>query len=476
MHTMNVRLNVALVAGSMPNFSPEGPAVYKRNAADLRTVAEEYGFDLTVYEEIIFTPEQAMSIRQDLDEEGFDLVIIFHPTYIIGDLVCELMKTDTALGLWAVEEISDHGSLPLCSLVCMNQNVTIASQHFGGRKIKWFFGSTDSRLFKRRFEITVRALTAVKTVRNARVAQIGQIAPGFLGMHYDDRALFRNLGVTIVHGIGIEDVVAAADAIDPDDVLEETVTLKDRFRTIQVGERKLEDSVRIFLAMKRICREHGLDAAAFSCWPRLQELKNMKPCVSNAMLDSINIPSACEGDMLSAVSMLILQTLTSEPAAVMDLPAFDIEDDSLLLWHCGSAPFDMADKAGVRCCYHYRAAFDDKTGDDQDGPVTDMVFAPGPVTVFRLTGEADRFYYFTGELFKTDKASWDGSRGWVRSLRMYGDPISSIDIMNTILTGGLQHHFPLVLKDVSEELEECAAWLGLNREPRIPYTDFLRTD
>jgi L-fucose isomerase-like protein len=295
-------------------------------------------------------------------------------------------------------------------------------------------------------------------------------------MHYDDHALFRKLGITVVHGIGIEDVVTAADAIEPDAVQEECRNLQDRFSAVEVGDRKIEDSVRMFLAMKRICREKGLDAAAFSCWPRLQELKNMKPCVSNAMLDSINIPSACEGDMLSAVSMLILQTLSSKPAAVMDLPAFDIEDDSLLLWHCGSAPFDMADSTGVRCRYHYRAAFDDKTGDDQDGPVTDMVFAPGPVTVFRLTDGAGRFYYFTGELFKTDKASWDGSRGWVRDLRMYGDPISSIDMMNTILTGGLQHHFPLVLKDVSGELEEFAAWIGLSRVPRIPYADFLRTD
>jgi L-fucose isomerase-like protein len=199
----------------------------------------------------------------------------------------------------------------------------------------------------------------------------------------------------------------------------------------------------------------------------------MKPCVSNAMLDGVGLPASCEGDLLSAISMLALQALGSRSVAVMDLPAFDVEDDTLLLWHCGSAPFDMADR-GVRCCPHYRAAFDEGTGADPDGPVTDMTFRTGPVTVFRLTGDGDRFFLFSGEIFEDGKRSWDGSRGWVRDLKLYGEPIGSRDLMNTVLTGGLPHHFPVTLCGLSEEAEEMAAWLGLRRAPRLPYADGLR--
>lgn len=467
------KLNVALVAGSMPNFSDQGPVIYKRCQADLKRVAQELDFDLAVYEDLILSSEQAAKIRAELDRQDFDLVLIFHPTYILGDLVCELMKTRARIGLWAVEEPTKDGPLPLASLVCLNQNSSIAAHYFKGKRVKWFFGNTSSRYFKRRFEITVRALRAIKELKNAKVAQIGPTAPGFLAMSYDEKTIRQNLGVTVVRGIEIEDVLAVADSLDDTMVRAEMKKLRTRCRAVDVGDRKIEGSARLFLATRRICEEQGFKAAAFSCWPKLATLRNLKPCVANALLDSIGIPSSCEGDMLSAISMLVLKTLANRPIAVMDLPAFDDADDSILLWHCGSAPFEMANEQGIACRYSYRAAFDDKEGDDQDGPVADMVYTPGPITVFRFTGESDRFYYFTGEICEAGKKSWDGSRGWVRKLKLYGEPIRSIDLMNTILVNGLPHHYPFTMSDVSVELEEMAAWLGLQRVSRNDYTDYM---
>lgn len=467
------KLKMALVAGSMPNFSDEGPVIYRRYQADLKKVAQELDFDLAVYEELILSAEQAANIRAELDCRGFDLVLIFHPTYILGDIVAELLKTRARIGLWAVEEPTKDGPLPLASLVCLNQNTSIAAHYFTEKRVKWFFGNTDGRYFKRRFEITVRALQAIKELKDAKVAQIGPTAPGFLGMSYDEKTIYQNLGVTVVRGVEIEDVLAAADALDETMVRAEMKKLRAQCCAVEVGDRKIEGSVRLFLATWKICEENGFKAAAFSCWPKLGTLRNLKPCVSNALLNSIGIPASCEGDMLSAISMLALKTLANRSVAVMDLPAFDDEDDSILLWHCGSAPFEMANERGISCRYSYRAAFDDKKGDDQDGPVADMVYAPGSVTVFRFTGEADRFYYFTGEIDETGRKSWDGSRGWVRKLKLYGEPIRSVDLMNTIFVNGLPHHYPFTMADVSAELEEMAAWLGLQRVPRDDYTDYL---
>lgn len=468
-----LKLNVALVAGSMPNFSDQGPVIYKRCQADLKRVAQELHFDLTVYEDVILSSEQAAKIRAELDRQDFDLVLIFHPTYIPGDLVCKLMKTRARTGLWAVEEITQDGPLPLASLVGLNQNISIAANYLKDKRVKWFFGNTDGKYFKRRFEITVRALQAVKELQNAKVAQIGPTAPGFLGMACDEKAIFQNLGVTVERGVEIEDVLAVADTLDDGLVRNEMKRLRGQCRALEVGDRKIEGSARLFLATRRICEEHGFKAAAFSCWPKLGTLRNLKPCVSNALLDSIGIPSACEGDMLSAISMLVLKTLANRSIAVMDLPSFDEQDDSILLWHCGSAPFEMANEQGIACRYSYRAAFDDKEGDDRDGPVADMVYAPGPVTVFRFTGAADCFYYFTGQVIAAGKKSWDGSRGWVNRLKLYGAPIRAIDLINTIFVNGLPHHYPLTMADVSSELEEMAAWLGLRRIPRNDYTDYL---
>ena len=472
------KLKVALVAGSMPHFSDEGPRLYARHAAALEQVAGELGFDLTVYADLVLSEQQAAEVRKELDAEGVDLVLLFHPTFMVGDLTCELMKTRAAFGLWAVEEPSRDGPLPLASFVCLNQNASMAAHYFGPgeRKVKWFFGSTDGTYFKRRFEITIRALAAIKDLRDAKVAQIGKVADGFRDMYYDERAVYRTLGVDVVRGIEIEDVLGAADAVDPALVETEAAKVRRHCAGIEVADAKIVESVKIYLAVKRLCDEHGFRAVAISCWPKLGQLRNMTACLPDALLGSSGIPAACEGDLLSAVSMLVLENLSRRPVAVMDLPAFDDEDDSVLVWHCGSAPFEMAGPGGVCCRDHYRAAFAEDTGADRYGPVTDMVYPETDMTVFRLTGESDRFLYFTGTTGAPGKPSWDGSRGWLHDLKLYRQPIRAIDLVNTILVRGFQHHYPVTFSDVSAEIEETAYWLGLSRVPRADYTDHLTPD
>ena len=91
------KLKVAFIAASMPNFSDEGPKIYHRYQTDLQKVSDGLGFDLTVYKDIIMTEKKAMEVRKEIDAKNFDFVMLFHPTYIIGDLVFELLKTPALL-------------------------------------------------------------------------------------------------------------------------------------------------------------------------------------------------------------------------------------------------------------------------------------------------------------------------------------------------------------------------------------------
>ncbi len=469
------KLKVALVAASMPNFSDEGPVIYSKCQADLQKLSEEIDFELEVYRDIIMAEQKAMKVRKELDSKNFDFVILFHPTYIVGDIVFELMKTKAYLGLWAVKEPTNEGSLPLASFVCLTQNTSIAGHYFKDRKkkFKWFFGSVDSKYFKPRFEITIRTLTAIKNLKDAKVAQIGKIADGFRNMYYDEREIYKILGIDIVRGVEIEDILAEGEKIEEKLVREEVDRIYSTCSEIRVKDTKIIDSVKIYLATKKICKENNFKAVAFSCWPKLGSFKNMTACLSDSLLNSIGIPAACEGDMLSTISMLILSILSGKPSAVMDLPAFDDEDDSILIWHCGSAPFEMANSRGVICRNHYRASFAEEPEFDQLGPVTDIIYPKSDITIFRLTGESDYFYYFTGKTFSNGKKSWDGSRGWVNKLRLYGEPINAIDLMNTVLLNSVQHHFPIVLADVAKYIEEFTYWLGLKKIRKLGYKDYL---
>ncbi|MFH0795785.1 MAG: hypothetical protein V2A65_01855 [Candidatus Omnitrophota bacterium] len=468
------KLKVVLMAGSMPGFSKEGLVIYRQYQKDLQKLSGEFEFDLIIFKDFIMTEKKAREVRKKIDAEDFDFVLLFHPTYIIGDVVFELMKTKAYFGLWAVEEPAKEGPLPLASLVCLNQNSSIAGHYFrdNKKKFKWFFGDVGNKYFKTRFEITVKVLTAIKNLKDSKVAQIGKIADGFRNMYYDERAIYSILGIDVVRGVEIEDILAEAQKLDEKLVSSEVKRIYSACSMIKVKENKIIDSVRNYLAVKKICEEYNFKSVAFSCWPKLTNM-NLTGCLSLSLLNSIGIPAGCEGDMLSAISMLILKILSGKSPAVMDLPAFDDKDDSVLVWHCGSAPFEMAGKRGIICRSHYRAAFADETGFDNLGPIIDIIYQKTDITVFRLIGESDLFYYFTGKTFDEKKKSWNGSRGWINGLKLYGEPIKAIDLINTILTNNIQHHFPIVLKDVGKYLEEFAYWLDLKKVRRMEYKDHL---
>lgn len=467
------KLKIGFVAGFMVGFSTEGLKTFKNYQKELSKMASDLDFELVVFDTIISSMSQAEQVRKELDDKNIDFCLLFHPSYIVGDFIFEIMKSRAFFGLWAIEELREEGPMPLASLVNLSQNAGIARNNFGvnPKKIKWFFGDINSKYFKPRFNITIKALKAIKALENARVAQIGKLADGHINHTIDPRDIYENLKVNVTRDFEVEDVMALGEEISSVEVDKEYDKLIKNIRIGKASDDKIKYSVRMFLAIKKIAAENNYSAIAFSCWPKLMPKKEMVGCLVNSMLNSVGIPGGCEADVLSTISMMVLKALTNRPVATMDLPKFDQNDDSLLLWHCGSAPIEMANNRGCICDRHYFAEYDESI--KNCAPITDIIFKKSEMTVFRLFDEGKKFYYFTGRFFDENKKAFNGSRGWVNDLKLYNEPIKAMDLANTMILNGLPHHYPLVMENVSAYLEEMAYWLGINKIKKLPYADYL---
>jgi L-fucose isomerase-like protein len=291
-------------------------------------------------------------------------------------------------------------------------------------------------------------------------------------MYYDERDLYGLLGVDVVRGIGTEDMIKSSEDLDEGIVRKEYSKLKESFASITAPEDKIMDSVRYFLTLKNICQERNIGAIAFDCASKLAPQKAMTGCLVSSLLNSYGIVSGCEGDMVSTISSFILKALSGKPTLVSDMAAYDEKDESLLMWHCGSAPMELSDDKGVVCRNVYRSEFAKGTDLEDLGPITSLTYKKAPVTVFRLTGEPGSYYYFTGRTIE-GKKSWYGNRGWVNDIRLYKEPIKVKDLINTILVNSIQHHYPMVLDDVSDYLEELAYWLDLEKVPEKKWQRYL---
>ncbi len=468
-------IRIGFVSGFMDGFSKVGLETFEENRKKLEEMGPRLGFEVVHYSRPVMSLEAARNVRSDMRQKGIDFLLLFHPAYIIGDYIYELMKLGTPVGLWAIEEPRDEGPMPLASFVNLCQNAGIAKTMFKDDPVefKWFFGAIDSPFFYNRFEITIRSLRAVKNLKDSRVAQIGKLADGHINHTVDFRDIYAHLGVDVSRDYEIEDIMKLGEKIPQEDVLNELAKLEETCSRSRIGKDKVELAVRHFLAVKKLATDEEYAGIAYSCWPKLMPLLGMSGCLTNALLNNIGIPGGCEADVLGTVSMLLLQYLTDEPTVLMDLPKFDTADQTLMLWHCGTSPFAMADKNGVLLERHYFADYSDDPGLQDCGPITDVTFRPSEITVFRLSREADHFYYFTGKTLEGGKKTFNGSRGWVGDLKLYRKPIPVLDLMNTIIMQAYAHHYPMVMHDVSQYLEETAYWLKLKRISPEPYQDFL---
>ena len=218
-------------------------------------------------------------------------------------------------------------------------------------------------------------------------------------------------------------------------------------------------------------KEYRYDALGISCWPKIQ--KDTLACPIIAKLNQNGIAAACEGDLPSAVSMLLLQYLAQAPAALMDMTAFDENDQTILMWHCGPAAECYADDMGVQLTYSEQPDAAGRVA--RLGLINDLVFKPQHLTFMRITGEWDSMLLLDGKAFGKEKPSPAGSRGWIGGLRLNRKKIDVIDFVNTIFVQGFQHHYPMVAGDITEELMETAAWLGLTHVPAVVYENYLQT-
>jgi hypothetical protein len=159
--------------------------------------------------------------------------------------------------------------------------------------------------------------------------------------------------------------------------------------------------------------------------------------------------------------MLLLNAMAGAPTTIMDLIEFDQDDESVLLWHCGPTAPSLADEEGVELIPQF----------NQRLPISNnLVLRKDHGTMLQVLGDGERIFLMDGEGMGRQKASFDGSRGWFTKLRMNGRPVPVLDIIHTLISHGITHHYALALGDWTEAVLEMASWLGLEPIRPIAYS------
>lgn len=469
---------IGITASSLDIFVGNGEEVYKNNINTLKQLEKKLDFQLLVYGKLLKTKEDASEAREFFEDNNIDMLIYFHATNAIGDIIFELLKLNCFMGLWAVEETIKTGPFANASLIGLNQSSAIIKNFFKDNniKFKWFYGDSQGELFLPKFKITLKVLKLIKSLKNSQVGLIGSISPGFRDMLFDERDIFKRLGIDVVRNLEIDDLINMAEKIKDSEINEISEKFIKNANKLNTEKNDVKKSIKLYKALSQMAEVNKFKAIALGCWPKIEDNYKIMPCVASSLLNSEGVPISCEGDLLSAISLLVLKAFHEEPGVVMDLADFNLKNNSIQLWHCGNMPICLAQDGKYDICNHYAwyNELDDGIKIRNFGAIIDAKFKESKVTVFRLVGDPDKYYYFTAKsLNNKELQTFDGGRGWIGDLKLFKEPINSLDLINTIIINGLPHHYPVTFEDVSNEIEEFSNMLGLKKIKKIKYEIFL---
>lgn len=473
------RLRVGYVGTSISSYYASEHHQRERAIEGLEQLSNELNFDLIAVRDEVMSESAAVEAANFLRNQSVDFLLIQTAACSMGEQLLPLVKVAPKIGLWGTPDPEQEGEIKIHSVVSLSHFASIIKRYLKHENIpfKWFYGHVETTEFQTRFAVTIRALTAVKNIEHARIGWIGGLSPGFNDMIFDERVLRSRMGISVLpHELA--ELVARAKGYDAEPVSRTVNEIRSAAAEIRVTENSAFDRVtRVYLAMRDMAAEYEYDALAVQCWPNFQTYFKIAPCMAYSWLGSEDgIAVSCEGDVMGAASMYLLNVLTGKKGSstLLDMTALDPETNAMLMWHCGVSPRHFADDNGIKWVDH--VTLGRKADDGPYGVAGDQVFAPQETTVSYIGDDGRSLLVIRAEIIKHKKKGFDGTRGWFSHFELNKQPVDLMDLINTLTVRGHEHHFAVGQGDVTDELMEFAAWKQMRLIEHIPTANYLQIE
>jgi L-fucose isomerase-like protein len=284
----------------------------------------------------------------------------------------------------------------------------------------------------------LRATALKSAMRRSKIGFSGQRVAGMTHISPHEFMLKKTIGSRVVP-FDLPILLKAATEVSDELVATQWQKTKQAAAQCCVPDSEGFASMRIYIALQAIIKEHDLDALTIGCYPHLMG----KVCLAASLLADDGIPFACEGDINGAVGQLILALLTGMPTHHTDF-LDPTNDGTVIFTHCGSGSFELAeDKNEIKLdavrlmdtgvC----ALFPAKTG-----PVTMISLIPTPNGYQCAVIEAEAEH--TAMLFPGNPVK----------IRFKQSPEQ---LINWIFDNGIGHHWAIGYGHVADEIKHWAS-------------------
>lgn len=238
----------------------------------------------------------------------------------------------------------------------------------------------------KRIQILYNNFQAQRSLYGMRIGVIGTPSSWLVASNVDYLLAKRRWGVEYIN-IPLERVYKIYERINDNEVGASCAAVASQALACREGTPEdMLKAMRLYRAVKRICKEEKLSAVTLSCFKIIEQI-GTTGCLALAMLNDEGILAGCEGDLQSIFTLLAAKALTGKAGFMANPSMINARTNEIILAHC-TVGLKQTEK------YVIRNHFETETGIGIQG-----ILPTGDVTILKCGGEClDEYYLSTGTL------------------------------------------------------------------------------
>ena len=193
-----------------------------------------------------------------------------------------------------------------------------------------------SAAFRKNLDDFAAVCRVVKGMKRFNLGCIGARTTAFKTVRFDELTLQR-------HGINVEsfdlsELIFKVHAKRDDEaaVVAKRKRLEAYTDFSRVPEANRNTLAKISVVIDEYIAEYRLDAVTLRCWNEMETILRVCPCVLISELNDRGIPTSCEIDLCSAITMRAMALASGKPTACLDWNNnYGDDEDKVILFHCG---------------------------------------------------------------------------------------------------------------------------------------------
>lgn len=417
-------------------------------------------FKNVVCAETVDTLDAANKAGKLFKQEDIDLLVIVYGTYLPDFITLHVVNQvkDVPVVFYSVQGTDNVDKKGDYEHSMRNSGVIGIAQITGtlrkmNRDYKVIVGSIDDERAYRKIEVLVKAMQAVKDIKESNIGVIGNVFRGMYDLELSKTFLKSTFDVNVIY-IQSGHLMAEWEQVTEEEVEEVADKLIKRFRMRGTTEKDILRAVKLALAMRNLAKRFRLDAMCFldQHFVQKQTLTTARIGAS-LMMEYDDMIVSCEGDLGGLVTMMLMKSISGVPALMGEWGEYDEELNAcLIMGHGIGVPALAKSDTDVTL-----TRTPEEWGFEGGGVNYELILKPGVSTIAHVIETANGYKMIVSPVESLDfpTLAYDELHAMVQMKT----PIK--EYLEKIFESGVTHHCIVGLSDMSQELLAVAEMLRL---------------